>query len=106
MGYYSRFTVKQVAGTLVHSGVIADELQKISNGYTFDYDGTGDDEYKWYNYQKDMITLSNLHKDCIFRVHREGEESGDIEDTYYKNGKIVHTERLNSKLPEPDLSKF
>lgn len=108
MGYYSRFEIEQ-KNTNIDYEVIAKKLEKVSGGYTFnEWNGVlySDDNYKWYDYQKDMKKLSSLYPETIFKVHREGEEAGDIEDTYYKNGKLVSTVTLDAKLPEPDFSQF
>jgi hypothetical protein len=106
MGYYSHFEITQPKNPITDTETLFSKLEDISGGYTFDDEGRGEDCYKWYDYKKDMQQLSILYPDTIFKVHREGEESGDIEDTYYKNGKLIHTETLNADLPQPDISKF
>ena len=106
MGYYSRFEISQPEKPVEDTEALFKSLTEISGGYTFDDEGNSEDNYKWYDYQKDMAQLSKLHPDTVFKVHREGEEAGDIEDTYYKNGKLVHTEALKVELPTPDFSKF
>ncbi len=106
MGYYSRFEITQPKNPVEDTEELFALLENISGGYTFDSEGEPEDNYKWYDYQKDMKSLSTSYPKTLFKVHREGEEAGDIEDTYYKNGKLVHTETLNKELPEPDFSKF
>ncbi len=50
---------------------------------------------KWYSYQEDMIAFSKQFKDVVFKVHGEGEESGDIWDAYFLNGKSqVHKAKI------------
>ena len=48
------------------------------------------DECKWYNHDTEMLDLSKKFPNVIFKLHGEGEETGDIWDTYYKNGKMQH----------------
>ncbi len=115
MGYYSKFdiTVLKVGETVVpETGVgflpMMQKLEDIS-GYSFDEEDntfTGGDNYKWYDCTKDMKALSAEFPEALFKVHREGEDAGDIEETYFKGGKLVHTEILNRELPQPDISKF
>lgn len=41
---------------------------------------------KWYEHDKDMIEISSMFPDVVFCLHGEGEESGDLWNTYYSNG--------------------
>ncbi len=42
---------------------------------------------KWYEHDKDMKILSKNFSSLVFKLHGEGEETPDIWDAYYKNGK-------------------
>jgi hypothetical protein len=47
----------------------------------------GGDDCKWYDYEEDMKALSKEFPDALFELSGEGEESGDIWNAYFKNGK-------------------
>lgn len=42
---------------------------------------------KWYDCDEDMGLLSKLVPGVIFKLHAEGEEAGDVSDTYFKDGR-------------------
>lgn len=42
----------------------------------------------WYSEQEDMVLLSTKFPSVFFAIHREGENNGDMMDTYYWNGKM------------------
>jgi hypothetical protein len=41
-----------------------------------------------------MLLASKKYPEILFKVHSEGEESGDISDHYYQNGKSAHYEAV------------
>ena len=43
---------------------------------------------KWYDADEDMKKYSQKYPELVFCVFREGEQSGDLCHTYYKNGKM------------------
>lgn len=53
---------------------------------------------KWYDNDDDMLELSRKFPDTIFKLHGNGEEAGDVWDSYYKNGKMV---TYNNKMSHP-----
>jgi len=105
MGYYSRFEITQPKNPVSYEEA-KDYLEEISN-YTFDNynDILISDDAKWYDYREDMAKLSAKFPDTVFKVHREGEEAGDIEDTYYYHGMIQSVVKVEIKLPEPPWLK-
>ena len=46
------------------------------------------DEWKWYECEENMKEYSSLYPDLVFCIHGEGEETGDLWDAYFKNGKM------------------
>lgn len=56
--------------------------------YAVDESGGQSESCKWYDHDKDMIAMSLSFPDVLFKLHGEGEESGDIWDAYYLNGKM------------------
>jgi hypothetical protein len=49
--------------------------------------GESRDAVKWYDYNKNMIKLSEIFPNYLFTMDGEGEESGDIWRHYFLNGK-------------------
>lgn len=45
------------------------------------------DSCKWYDHHEDMVEMSKAFPNVVFELEGDGEESGDIWKTYYKNGK-------------------
>lgn len=45
------------------------------------------DECKWYEHTEEMAEYSKKYPDCIFKIHGEGEDFGDLWDEYFLNGK-------------------
>ena len=46
------------------------------------------DECKWYEHTYDMMNISKLFPDVIFRLRGDGEEREDMWYEYYHNGKV------------------
>lgn len=98
MGYYTRYTLTTTP----------DILDNIDFSYYFD-DVTnyslsnvdGSETIKWYEYHENMIEISRKYPDVVFCLRGEGEESGDIWQSFYKNGKTS-----SWKLGEIDYPKF
>lgn len=72
-----------------------DDLETMSGGYCWDEDmGHSYSLYdaKWYDHEAHMKKFSKKkdNKDLLFILSGEGEESGDLWQAYYKNGKSVH----------------
>jgi hypothetical protein len=56
--------------------------------YALDEDGncSGEDT-QWYDHEKDLIRLSEMFPDIIFRLRGNGQYPQDMWEKYYKNGK-------------------
>lgn len=85
MGYYTDFELEIVSGEEhVDRTILAQELSEIST-YAFD------EEFwlnaKWYDFMEDMKKVSLLYPNTLFRLNGNGEESGDMWQCYYKDGK-------------------
>lgn len=63
------------------------------------------DSVKWYDHEQDMKEVSKQFPDIIFELHGEGEDTGDIWDKYFKNGKIQVC-RAEIVIPPFDESKL
>lgn len=55
---------------------IADDFELLSSDFC-----------KWYSHDEEMLELSKQFPETVFCLHGEGEESVDLWNAYYKNGK-------------------
>jgi hypothetical protein len=71
--------------------------------YALAEDGSTEERCKWYDWKDDMKTMSTKFKDVLFHLSGEGEESGDIWDAWFLNGKAqVHeAEIIRKEAPVP-----
>jgi hypothetical protein len=74
-------------------------------GYAINADGSTEESCKWYEHDKDMVAMSLEFPGVIFKLHGEGEESGDIWDSYYLNGK-TQTHKAKVMIDEVDPSAW
>lgn len=84
MGYYTKYelSIHDDQGRYLDMGDIVDALVKH-----VDYDPL-DESCKWYDHEDDMKWLSKEYSGTVFKLHGEGEESGDLWDKYFLNGKM------------------
>lgn len=90
MGYYTYFELYIIdnGSDLSDSDIYADLFNQIPDAdYYLDELGETNEAGKWYSHSKDMAEFSKLHPDVLFKMSGEGEETGDIWDEYYRNGK-------------------
>ena len=100
MGNYSEFTIStNPPACNVH----------INDGYRVTTDAGGsyeyDDTMKWYDWKDDIKSVSKLHPATVWTVQRNGEETGDMERAYFKDGKF-YSEKLEYVPPTFDESKL
>lgn len=101
MGYYSSFSLSAYpvdrSGNIVGKKLtpalqeaVNVEIKKIDVFNLWDHTENtwevGQDT--WYSEQEDMVLLSTKFPPVLFSIHREGENNGDMMDTYYWNGKM------------------
>ena len=60
--------------------------------YAIDDRGWCNDQTKWYDHDDDMKKLSKMYPGWIFKLHGEGEETGDLWNKYFKDGKEQYCE--------------
>jgi hypothetical protein len=53
-----------------------------------DYKYLFEESCKWYDHEEDMIAYSKKHPNLVFKLHGEGEESGNIWNKWFVNGKV------------------
>lgn len=103
MGYYSSF---EVLDTDIEN--IADQLAGVSSYSWTEWDGRVQmsDSGKWYDWERDLKDLAELHPTSYAVLERRGEESPDIERAIVYKGE-VHTQtpeiRFPTFAPLPDL---
>jgi len=104
MGYYSRHELSVVGDDT--SGVIS-RLRDYSEDcrYAFDDDGNCEEECKGYDIDDDITKFSKSYPDVLFILNTEGEESGDIHVSYYKDGK-GYDQKAVITFPPFDISKL
>lgn len=80
--------------------------EEIDGSFTIGQLTNGDcDEMRWYQHDDDMDLISKNYPNVLFTLRGEGEESGDIWQTWYRNGKHI-TVRAEVVIPEPDLTQL
>ena len=69
--------------------MIIEELREFSEGanYSLNEEGNTKEGSKWYDCDEEFLEFSKKYPDWLFILSGEGEESGDIWNTYYVNGK-------------------
>lgn len=55
-----------------------------------------EDHFKWYDADRDMLELSKIFPDIIFRLRGQGDDSDDKWETYYNDGRL-HTYNITGK---------
>lgn len=106
MGYSTTYTLKVYAGEPTIRDILEVEGESFEGlDYAVDMDGDSVEPAKWYSHEKDMIQLSLKYPEVVFLLCGEGEESGDLWNQYFKNGKkqdcfatIVYDDFDESKL--------
>ena len=87
MGYYTDY---EVAVVNLEDGEqltkIVDCLNTITS-YNWD-ESLEQGGVKWYDFDTDMLAVSEQFPSLIFTLNGNGEESGDVWRLYYKNGKV------------------
>jgi hypothetical protein len=102
MGYYTRYELTIEEGTPDQIDKVNEDMELLAAGLCKDLLGLDDpgcwgeymadvwkgvpDSASWYDHDKYMLALSKRHPDVVFKLHGEGEDSGDLWNTYYKNG--------------------
>ncbi len=117
MGYNTHFSLRvdlMIGGTIAKlqdeaplDAVIANLRQSCEKAlYALDEaGGCSGNESKWYEHQKDMKAFSALNHSILFTLHGEGEESADLWNEYYLNGKL-QVEKAQIQIAEFDAKKL
>ena len=101
MGYYTAYNLDAETynrKTGERTCLPADMYDKINEvlkekdvlGYALTEDWECFDAVKWYDHDDDMIEVSKLFPGVLFALHGEGDNSEDMWDAYYLNGKMQY----------------
>lgn len=67
--------------------VISEYITARKDEFGTNPDGTQQDPSKWYQAEEEMREMSAEIRNVLFTLHGEGEETGDIWDAFFLNGK-------------------
>ena len=87
MGYYTRYTLKSEPN-IVKTIEFKEKFDEICDDYTFDY--VFEEDCKWYDHEEHMREVSKNFPEVLFMLTGEGEESGDMWQKYFFNGKMQY----------------
>ena len=89
MGYYTAFTLSiENKGNFDLKDLVKKLKEDCEHAQSaFDDDGNDSDDIKWYEHVEDLCAFSLKHPEVVFKLHGEGEETGDLWDKYFQNGK-------------------
>jgi hypothetical protein len=83
MGYYTYFTLSYYASP--EDTQALNDFEPDENEFNLDSDlikqlikDNGDNDWKWYDWEKDMEALARKFPNITFVLHGDGEESDDI----------------------------
>ena len=111
MGYYTRFEL------VVHEGTANLDAVHVALDKAMDYphedspfevDGDriiSSDSIKWYDHDEDCAEMSKHFPGVVFKLHGMGEETGDLWEAYYKEGKCQIC-RVQLTYAKYDLTKL
>jgi hypothetical protein len=111
MGYYTNFQLTVFEGTADMDAVriaLGHVMGLPSEESPFENDGdciTTADSLKWYDHDDDCAEMSTQFPNVVFKLHGEGEETGDLWDAYYKDGKCQIC-RAKAVYPPYDPTKM
>jgi hypothetical protein len=81
MGYYTYYTISidGYTGELPEEEFVSEQLE---------YGNPFEESCKWYDNETDMKKISEKYPEMVFHLHGDGEETGDLWDKHFKNGKM------------------
>lgn len=101
MGYYTDFKLTIESGHHVTDELV-ETLEEITS---YDWSDDLTINGKWYPYEVDMKLISQKFPHMLFKLEGDGEESGDVWEAYFKNGKMQMC-RAKITFDEFDESKL
>jgi len=94
--YYTlspRFLIGNKVAALADETPLLDIIEEVRNTfpdacYCLTKEGESNGRGKWYECSENIAAISKKYPNVLFIIHREGEDSGDIENVYILNGKV------------------
>ena len=115
MGYQTNYKlkIKNQEGEDVTKATLASLVEKYAEDQDINFvltiglseDGDTEEPLKGYEHEVNLHSFSKEHPDLLFKLSGEGEESSDIWDKYFKNGKMQKCYAV-VVIPEFDESKM
>jgi hypothetical protein len=87
MGYYTDFTITAISPNSTRAEKARMELQEMSGYLGWDEEGTITD-VKWYDWEKNLKSISKAFPEVFFRLDGTGEETEDIWAAFAHMGKV------------------
>jgi len=112
MGYNTRFTASVGGPKATYDRFVADASEQeawygeYGPALHFWLDSDNYDRMKWYDWSKDMASLSLKYPNLLFSLEGEGEDSGDIWKAWARNGKVVEARAKIIFEPAGDLDEL
>ena len=85
MGYYTNYTLSVGANNRINESEVEEQLKEIS-GVPIRIGDNG--SCKWYSHEYHMKELSKIYPEITFLLEGEGEDSDDLWQKYFKDGKM------------------
>lgn len=113
MGYYTTYDLvlrtpdgkQDIRDQSIHDKAVELLRERDVIGYALDTSLSCNSAVKWYDHDEDMIAVSKQMPNVLFCLHGEGDETGDIWDAYYLNGKSQYC-RAEVVIPPFDPDKL
>ena len=104
MGYYTFYELSVEKGdpSLLESEEFKDIFLKITD---YHLESLDNDTLKWHEYDENMLEISKLYPDTVFRLEGEGEDRDDSWKSYYCNGDSAES-RATIVYPPVDISSI
>lgn len=88
MGYDTRYKLECADRHIITEWLATQTGKHDEAAFALNPDGSTREWWKWYEHEKDMLTLSAAHPAILFTLSGEGEEAGDVWKKYFLGGKI------------------
>jgi hypothetical protein len=111
MGYLTRHSLRildengEEESAEISTKIIKELIEFYELEYALSENGEAGESCKWYSHHQDMLLFSKKFPDVVFELHGEGEETGDLWNEYFKNGKS-QIERAKIVIGTYDSSKL
>ena len=110
MGYYTDYSLSMVGSQHGDAQKIYDFSQEKDMGIIYGFTVWGDyletsDSMKWYKHEDEMRIISKEFPHILFELHGNGEDTEDIWDEYYRDGKMQRC-KAEIVIPPFDESKM